>query len=820
MPNMNWGDLQGDVRYLVTSARRSRGFFLTAILTFGLGIGATTAMLSVAYGVLLRPLPYPDSDRIVQVWEEHAGTPASHAYPPLANTTFYAWRTRMQSLEQLGLFGPRDFTLKLAGESIRVHGAEVSPAVFDILRATPQLGRLFIAADDVPGHHDFVVLSDRLWRQRFGASPDIVGQSINVDGRLQLVVGVARSGFGFPERDTLMWTPFDDPTLVDPTTQGGVWMGNAIGRMKPGATLADVRSEGTAAARGIPRPPVLSVLLGGSGAVELKAKPLVSQQTDQVRPAILVLVAGVIIVLLVGCANVANLLLARGVARERELVLRAAIGASRRRLVRQLLTENFMLAAVGGTVGFLFAAGLIRTGVSLAGDSIPRLSGVAADGVTAFVAVALSIAVAAIAGLLPAWRATSIDLAGALRGADGATADGFRTRQSHALRRLLLISETALAVLLLVVASLIGRSFLNLLNVDQGYAPEGVLSVRTFPPDDTTPQRNGQFIAELNARLRADRRVVAAGAGNMMPFSDSITVATFDIPASIGNGQDAQTRAAYFVVTPGYAEALGLRLRSGRFLAEADVDAPVQKIVVNDEFVRAYLSPDRVLGLQLPPRRAGARPMEIVGVVAPQRNSNYGQTAMPEVYVAAPAQPAIGPEIDFVVRSTDNPAALSEVVRRLARDIDPSFVVGGTITLEHRIGESVRQPRMAAAAVSSLSVVTLLLAAVGVYGVLSYSVSQRSRELSVRAALGAERRSLVWMVVREGLAVAGIGAAVGLVAAAGLTRVMAAMLFGIGPFDPTSFIAAPLLLLPVVVLACVWPAAIAARTDPSRLLRE
>ncbi len=817
---MRLDEVRGDIRYLLTSVRRSKGFFVAAVLTFGLGIGATTAMLSAAYGVLLRPLPYPESERLVQLWEEHAGSPANAAYPPLANTTFYAWRPRLQSLEQLGLFGPRDFTVRLASGSIRVHGGEVSPAVFDILRATPQLGRFFIAADDVPGQQDFVVLSDRLWRARFGASPDIVGQSITVDGRLQVVVGIARPGLEFPDRDTLMWTPFEDPTLLDPKTQGGVWLANAIGRMRPGATLADVRAEGTAAARSIPRPPVLDVLLGKGGNVEMRVTSLVAQQTDAVRPALLVLVAGVIVVLLVGCANVANLLLARGVARERELVLRAAIGASRRRLVRQLLTENCVLAAAGGAVGFLFAAGLIRAGVSLAGESIPRLSSVSADGVTALVALALSGAVAAVAGLLPAWRATSVDLASALRGADGATADGFRNRQGQTLRRLLLAGETALAVLLLVVASLIGRSFWNLVNVDQGYSPDGVLSVRTFGPEGATPQRNGQFVSALNARLRADGRVMASGAGNMMPFSETFSVVTFVIPASIGNGQDVSTRAAYFVVTPGYAEALGLRLRAGRFLQESDVDASVQRIVVNDEFVKAYLSPDRVIGLELPPRRQGLRPMQIVGVVAPIRNPNYAQATMPEMYVAAPSQLEIGSEIDFVVKVRGNPAALSESVRQFAREVDPAYVVGQTMTLEHRLAESVRQPRIAAAAIAALGVVALLLAAVGVYGVLSYSVSQRARELSVRAALGAERRGLLLMVVREGLTVAAIGAVVGLLASAGLTRLMSAMLFGIGPLDLVSFAAAPLVLLPVVVLACLRPAAIAARTDPSLTLRQ
>lgn len=809
-----------DLRFALASFRRNRTFVASAILTLALGIAIATTMMSVAYGVLIKPLPYPESERIVQLWEEHPGVPASQAYPPLPNTTFYAWRTHLQSLEQLGLFGPRDFTMKLADEVTRVHGAEVSPAIFDILRATPQRGRFFIAADDVPGQHDFVVLSDRLWRERFAASPTVVGQSITIDGRLHTVVGIAQPGLQFPERDTLMWTPFDDPTLTAPQTQGGVWLGLALGRMRGNATVADVRAEGTAAARSIPRPPVMDALLGKGGPVEMRARPLVEQQTAAVRPAMLVLVAGVVIVLLVGCANVANLLLARGVARERELVLRTAIGASRERLIRQLITENALLAGMGGLGGFAFAAAMIRASVALAGESVPRLSGISVDGVTIVVAFALAAVVVMIAGLLPAWRASTVDIATALRGADGAAADGFRDRKSHMLRRLLLIGETALAVLLLVATSLIGRSFLNLLTIDQGYSPQGVLSVKTFAPDDATPERKGQFIAAVLERLRGDGRVIAAGAANMMPFSESISVAAFDIPASIGNGRDVKTRAAYFIVTAGYAEALNLRLRAGRFLEDSDAGASVLPIVVNDEFVRQYLSPDRVIGLELPPVRAGRRPMQIVGVVAAQRNTNYGEPIMPEMYVSAQSAPVFGPEIDLAVKVNGDPAVLSASVRDLARAVDPTFVVGETVTLERRLGDSLRQPRLAAAAIASLGVVTLLLAATGIYGVLSYSVTQRTRELSVRAALGAERRQLLLMIVGDGLGVAAIGTIVGLGASLWLTRFLSAMLFGVEPVDAASFVAAPLLLLPVVLLACLWPAANAARTDPARVLRQ
>src|SRR5262245_42846097 len=314
---------------------------------------------------------------------------------------------------------------------------------------------------------------------------------------------------------------------------------------------------------------------------------------------------------------------------------------------------------------------MLRAAATLAGSSIPRLGDVTVDLTTSSIATTLSIAVAAIAGLVPALRHGSVDVAGALRGADGAVAGGFRGRHAQALRRLLLASQTALAVLLLVGAGLLGRSFVNLMHVDPGYSAAGVLTVRAFAPENIAPERIGQFMSQLTARLGSVSGVAAAGAGNMMPFTDSTTIASFDIPASLGNGRDVRTRVAYYIVTPGYAEALGLRLRAGRFLQPADASAAVQHVVVNDEFVREYLSPDRVVGLQLPPRRAGLPAVEIVGVVAAQRKAGNDQPVMAEMYVAATAAPRIGSEIDVVVRTIGDPGALGPVVRQLAREIDP-----------------------------------------------------------------------------------------------------------------------------------------------------
>jgi putative ABC transport system permease protein len=388
------------------------------------------------------------------------------------------------------------------------------------------------------------------------------------------------------------------------------------------------------------------------------------------------------------------------------------------------------------------------------------------------------------------------------------------------LRRLLLGSQTALAVLLLVGAGLLGRSFVNLMGVDPGYSPAGVMTARVFAPENLAPERIGQFMSQLTARLGGVGGVVAAGAGNMMPFNESTSIAALDIPASLGNGHDVRTRAAYYIVTPGYAEALGLRLRAGRFLDAADVSAPVQHVVVNDEFVREYLSPDRVVGLRLPARRAGLPPMEIVGVVAAQRKAGNDQPVMAEMYVAATAAPRIGPEIDVVVKTVGDPGALGPVVRQLSREVDAAFVIDETVTLDRRLADSVRQPRLVAAVLTAFASVALVLAAVGVYGVLSYSVSQRARELAVRSALGAARRTLLLMVIGEGLAITAVGGGAGLAVASVLTQLMSAVLFGVTALDPVSFLLAPAALLPVAAVACLLPAVAAARTDPAVMLRQ
>jgi putative ABC transport system permease protein len=793
---------------------------VVATLSLALGVGAGTAVLSFAYDVLLRPLPYPDSARLVQLYEEHPGAPTPPGDPELSNTTYYAWRGHLEGLESMGLYGQRDFGVAFSDETVRLHGGELSPSIFDVLRTVPEAGRFFTAADDQPGHHDVVVLSDRLWRERFEGSVAVLGHTVSIDGRPQIVVGVAPAGFAFPDDHALLWTPFEDPTLVTPAVQGGMWLGQALGRLKPGATLDAVEAEGTAAARSVRRPAVANLLFGTGGPVRVRAATLIAQTTAAVRPALVLLAAGVLLVLLVGCANVANLLLVQGLAREREFVLRSALGASRRRLVRQLLTESLLIAGTGGTLGLAVGRGLMTLATTLLPPSFPRLGGVRFDGMTFLLAATLSVIVAVVAGVVPAWRGSKVDLVTSLRGADGAIGSGFRGRHGQRLREMLLVSEIALAVLLLVGAGLLGRSFVKLLAIDPGYRASGVLSVRLFPSPTAPPAQAGRFVTELLDRVRADGRVVAAGVGNMMPFSESTTITSVTLPPALGQGKATQGKAIYYVVSPGYAEALGLRVREGRVFDAADVGSGEPRVLVNDEFVHQYLRAGSVIGFQLPSRKAGGLPSVIIGVVASQLKDGNATTPRPELYALAGPTTAFGYETDLLIRTTSDPASLGPTVRALAHEVDPQATMNDAVTLERRASDALSQPRFATTVLALFAGLALVLSAIGVYGVSSYSVSQRTRELAVRAALGATRGRLVRLVLGRGTLIAGCGTLAGLALAAGTTRVMASLLFRVTSFDSAAFGVAPLILMPVAVLACLTPALRASSVDPVRILKS
>ncbi len=561
---------------------RDQGLSAAALLSLALGIGGTTALFSALYGVLLRPLPYSDEDRLVRVYQENPGGRSMGRAHLLSNVAFEAWSdgTTIEGLAgyRNGTYretrGPRDLVTRL-------RGASVSPVLFSVLGAVPAAGRFFVADDARPEASPVVVISHRFWQDRLGGDPAAVGRTLTLEDSAWTIVGVAAPEFYFPDRDTLLWQPLGMP---GPSEGGMVF--SAIARLRPGATPAQAGAEGTAAARGSARPAAMEIIFGKGGPVVVHALPLRDEMTAQVRPALVVLTVASALVLLIACANVAHLLLARGVTRARERAVRAALGASRPRLVRQLLTESLLFSLIGGALGLALGWTCLQLLPLLAPPDFPRLRDVRLDRVALGFTALATLATGFLAGVLPAARGSRVTLVPALRDGQGATAG----RGSRRLGGALLAAESALAVVLLVSAALLIRSFVRLLDVDPGYDSTGVVLARVYLPENARAGSEGSPIDGALERLRALPGVEAAGAANMAPFVPMTMIAQLRLPGAGEGGERGQARAAVYVATPGFAEALSLRLREGRLLARADVGSAVRAFVVNEEFVRSYLS--------------------------------------------------------------------------------------------------------------------------------------------------------------------------------------------------------------------------------------
>jgi len=809
--------LLGDVAHAFRVLRRDSRFSIAALTTLALGIGATTAVFSTIYSVLLRPLPYSDAGRLVRAYEQHQGAPLPPGDPQLANTTMYAWRRSLNTMEDLAAYYGREYTVTFDGEAVRIHGAEASSSLFPLLRVNAQLGRFFTAAEDAPNANRVVVISDRLWRRRFDARADAIGRAIAIESKVSTIVGVAPPDLAFPDREVEIWTPYEDPTLTNPSVQGGMWLALTLGRLKPGATRASAESEGTAAARSIPRPAVASLLFGAGGAVQVRVDGLSDLMTAKVRPALLVLGASVIFVLMATCANVANLFLARGVLRQRELALRTAIGASRGQLVWQLLVESTLIAVIGGALGVGVAWLLLLLIPSLAPQDFPRLDSIRIDRMTLTVAFVASGVAALASGLVPALRSAGADPAASLSRSAG---DRSVTLKGSRLRDALLVVEASLATMLLVGAALLGRSFAALIRVDPGYDVRNVLAARVYPPPGLGGERSAAFVNDLVARVREHADVVSAGAANMLPLTDSTWIAGFTVPESLGRGKPANARTVSYLVTPGYAEALRLRLRSGRLLTEADAaPAAPLRVLVNEQFVHEYLADANPAGLAFTGGPYKVMRTEIVGVVADVLKDGNDSPALPAIFSVATAARSIQDDISIVMRMRGDPSAGAPILRSAVRSIDAGAAIGAMRPLSSQMWAATAQPRFAAAVLAAFAVLALVLSSVGLYGMLTHAVAQRRRELGVRVALGASRGSLVGLVLRTGLLPASAGAAIGALGAAALSRLISSLLFGVTPLDGTAYAAAVCVMLPVAAIACVAPAWRAAATDPAVVLR-
>jgi putative ABC transport system permease protein len=817
-------DLRHTLRLLIVD----RGFAAAALVTIAIGVGGTTAMFSVVYGVLLRPLPYPEPDRLVRVWEEHPGASARTGFRAvLSRPTWHAWSQASDTIEELGSFLVGSGAVQRDGGAQRMRAGSVTPSLFRVLRTSPAQGRLFAEADASVGAAPVVLLSDATWRDQFASNPSAIGAFLRIDGEDRRIVGVLPRDFTLPETGgdptpVALYTPLRVPE-IDPAARA-VGIHLAIARLKPGVSIARAEAEGTARARHVDRP-MADLVFGKGRPVEVRVRTLVDQITIDVRPVLLMLAGGIALVLLIACANLANLFLSRGRDRMRELAVRAALGAARGRLLRQLLTESLAIALAGGLLGAALGSALTAAVPAFAPASFPRVDQIRLDGWFLLIATLSAAFVGVASGLVPALSGSRVDLISVMNAAGGRTAGD----PGRPMRRVLLVCQASLAIVLLVGAALLARSFVALLHVDAGYRSEGVVTADLhLPGEPDRGRRLGEAASAILARLRAAPGVQVAGAGSLTPFGAVLNVSGFALPGVVNaDGQPVTARAFHTIITPGYAEALGMRLTAGRFLHDADLGAPTIAMLVNERFGRTWLDDGRpIVGRRFVgmfPRMLGRTDavVEIVGVVQDVLPANLDAAPEPQIYLPF----GVGFQLQdatIVARGadgTDAVATLPPLLRSIVRQQAPTATLDRVGALASRVSASVAQPRFIMSTLGAFAIMALGLAAAGLYASLSYDVARRRREIGVRAALGATRRDLVSMVVREGVMVTLAGLAAGLGAAALAARAMSTLLFGIAPFDLASFSIAPIILFIVAIAACLIPARRAASVDPIETLR-
>jgi predicted permease len=810
-----FGAIAQDTRYAWRLLRRQPAYAALVIATMALGIAATSVLGSVAYGVLLKPLPWADAPRLVRLYESRQGS-TRRFRPMITNGTYLPWRDASSTLDAIGAWTLDHVVMPATGMAERITIADVTPSLLPMLRGEPALGRTFMSGEEEPGHPPVIVLSFGLWHERFGGRGDVLGQTLRLDDTTYTVVGVMPASFMFPDRETRAWVPFRIRPVTTPG-QNGFYISifQAIGRLRPGATVEQAAAEGTARGRSVPDAgPVVMAVFGSNGPVEVTVTPLLQALTGDVRPAILVLLAAVVLLLVTATANAASLQLARATSRRRELAIRAALGAARGRLVRQTLVENLLLGLLGGMAGLALAALMHQALPSVLPVDFPRLDDLAFDVRIQAFAIAVSVAAGLGCGILPALHVARNDVVSALVEDSLAPVGGGLRSPTARARALIMTAQVAIACVLLVGASLLVRSFLAMMNADLGYDFTNVLTAKVVLPDgEYTPERRVQTMGRIVDRLSASPGVTRVAYGTAMPFTAGEAVSSFPLKRRDGASVQVQTGLRY--VSPGYFAALGQRVEGREFTAQ-DTNTGQPVVIVNREFARKYLD-GRALGWTLPGAE-GTPDQVIVGVVADAARRSVTDTPQPETYFAA-AQRSLYAGINLIVRTSSNPKTSVPTLRSIVHDAAPSAPVESIMTMEDRFASTLSKPRLYAVLLGTFAVFALAIAGVGLFGVLSYSVAQRAREIGVRTALGAQMHDIVGLVVGQSMAIAGAGLAAGLVASYWLAGALQKFLYGVTPHDAVSFGAVAALLLVVSVLASIVPACRAARVDPVKVLR-
>ncbi len=804
-------ELAQDTRFALRSLAKNPMFTAVAIVTLALGIGANGAIFSVVNGVLLKPLPFPQPEQLLRVWQNSTKEVSSDP-GPISAVNLDDWRARRHMIADLGGYwfsdGQSGTDMTGLGEPQRLSAAFITPGFWNTLAVPAALGRVPRDDEMVRGSNDrLVVLSRAFWERQFGSSRSVIGQRITLGGDSYEIVGVMPETFRFPSPRVDIYVSFSTiPDNAIPRTRP-VRTLSMVARMKPGVTVAQASAELSSIARGLSQEYPEDRLLGAASAA-----PLQDSMVGKVRTSLLVLLGAVGFVLLIASVNLASLLLARATARERELAVRAALGAGRSRLVRQLLTESLVLAGAGGVCGIVIAklggALLLR----LAGGQLPRAEDVGVDAQVLIFTVAVSVLTGLIFGLVPAIRASSPELQHSLReGARGST------HGTGGLRGALVVTEVALAMILVVGAGLMTRSFVKLLQVDLGFSTDHRVAVNytiSSARHPGGPELRATYRQMLD-KVRSLPGVIAAGAIRDLPFRGDGEGISF-LPPGMAEGPNGQRPGATLMFTSdGFFSAMGIPLIAGRDLSPQDRENAPTSVVINQALAKKYFPDQNAVGQSLRFGNTGQLP--IVGIVGDVRQTNVDESPAPRIY--ASVYQVFRVKVNLVVRTRDDPAMMIKRIEDAIRTVDGQQTFTAAFTLEDVVSEAVARPRLLTVLLGLFGGMGLILGALGIYGVLGYLVTQRTREIGVRIALGAQRRDVLGMVVGSGLRLAGIGVAIGFLGALALTRLMQGVLYGVSSYDPLTFAVVAVALFAVAAFASWLPALRATKVDPLEALR-
>jgi putative ABC transport system permease protein len=810
-----------DVRYSIRQLARSPGFTAVAVLTLALGLGANTAIFSVVHAVLLQPLPYPDAERLAMVW---VSNPGEGIDKDVASFPLFAdWRQQAKSFEQVVAYAARGFTLTGHGEPEQLRGAAVAAGFFPMLGVPAALGRVLLDEENLPGHEKVVVLGHGLWQRRFAGDPAVVGQTVALNGARYTVVGVMPRGFAFPEPAEL-WTPMAPVGQFEAlvASRGSLWL-SVTGRLKPGVSWAAAQAEMDTVAAAI------NQAYPDQSHYGVKLQPLHEAVSGDVRPALFLMLGAVGLVLLIACANVANLLLARASSRRREIAIRAALGASRGRVVRQLLTESSLLGVAGGALGLLLASFGVEAFVAANPRALPRLETVHVDGTILFFALTASLLTGLVFGLVPAIQTFREGVSDHLGEATRGSSEGGR---GHRLRSAFVVAETAVALMLLVGAGLVVRSFVRILNLDPGLDASQVMTLHLVLPETRYAEadRVHAFYDRVLTDLRALPGVRSAGGASSLlldrlPNSGTMRVQGVPAPPP-GTPEEPVTTDS---VTTGFFETLHVPLERGRLFEARDAHpaeelraGPVPSVVVvNEALVRRFFPGQDPLGRRITfgnPANPKVNWSEIVGVVGDMRRSGLDKEPRAEAYAFEGQVPDNG--LYLALRADGDLFAVARAAQKAVWAIDPDQPIASMRPLEDMLRATVAARRLSTGLLAAFGALALLLAALGIYGVMAFSAASRTRELGIRLALGAQPRDVLRLILEDGARLSALGVGLGVLGALAASRAVSSLLFGISPSDPLTLALVVALLGSVSLLACYIPARRATRVDPVVALRQ